>query len=93
MQLGDGSLELHNVAVLLLDVSEGVARGGVAGPLEDLLREDLRLCVRPALERCVYLLARHVWLDDPILPLDALAVLVLVLSLSGEMEGVGAELG
>ena len=60
MQLGDRSLELHDVAVLLLDVSEGVARGGVAGPLEDLLREYLRLRVRPALERCVDLLAQIV---------------------------------
>ena len=93
VQLSDRSFKLHDVTVLLLDVSEGVPRGRVAGPLEDLLREDLRLRVRPALERCVDLLARHVWLDDPVLPLDALAVLVLVLGLSGEVEGVGAGLG
>ena len=93
VQLSDRSFKLHDVTVLLLDVGEGIPRGRVAGPLEDLLREDLRLRVRPALERRIDLFARHVWLHDPILPLDALAVLVLVLSLSGEMEGVGAGSG
>merc|ERR1740130_1524727 len=79
VELLDRALEPCDVLVPFLDIRECVARRRVPWPLEELLREYLRLLA--ALYRLLDLVLGRRRLDDPQLTLDTVAVLVLVLGL------------